>query len=132
MDFVEKYIFEHPAAIKAAKEELLQIDAEIKKIHELEVRRFNVIKVLDFFGDESYKKKKTQQKVISDDVAENTEYDLKILLALQGKELSIRDLLNEIGVFDTNPNALRSIKKLAQNRKISRTPSDKLYLIQEW
>jgi hypothetical protein len=131
MDFVDQYISEHNLPIKAAKNELLQIDNEIKRIHELEVQRFNIVKVLDFFGDDSYKKKKAPSKIISDDVVENCDFDQKILEVLQGKELSIRDLLNEIGVFDTNPIALRSIKKLAENKKISRTSHDKLCLISE-
>lgn len=128
MEFVEEYISKHSQPIKNAKEELVQIDVQIRNIQELQARRFNLIQVLDAFGDESYKKRKNNSKFLSEDVQENHDYDSKILQVLSSGPLNIRDILTKIEVFDSDPLALRAIKKLAETEKIKRNAENCFYL----
>jgi hypothetical protein len=131
MDFVDQYISQHPQPVKSAKEDLAQIDIEIRKIQELEAKRFNLTKVLDAFGDDSYKKKKPTPRIASEDIEENHEFDQKILEALKSEHLNMRDILTKIGVFDSNPDALRAIKKLAEKEIIKRNKDDNTFYLNQ-
>jgi hypothetical protein len=140
-EFIVKFIAksagngEDPA--NAAKEEIKEIDETLGKAEKLKVRRMKLLSVLDYLGDDTYKRRRSISTQSTDDVDSSsvdfTEIVEKIKLAIYNKgPLEVRDLTLEVGGYDQDILIMRAVKWLGDQEIVSRDESGRVQPGKNW
>lgn len=127
--FIVKFIAESAkngiAATDAAKQEIEDIDQHLSKAEKLKLRRVQLIGVLDHFGDISYRRKRTVNIPVSEDIDFNSEDLLKlrkdIKTIVESKSpINVRDIISSIASYDDDILIMRALKWMGDNDIVTR------------
>ncbi|MFA5758029.1 MAG: hypothetical protein WC942_01430 [Clostridia bacterium] len=123
-------------ALEAAKSEIVDIDKKIMEADTLKLRRKKLMDILDYFGDETYKRKRRSDLPFSDDVDLNSKefFDLKDKIKNEietNGPRTIRELIQAVGVYEQDYLIIRAVKNLGDLEIISRN-EDKIQQGPNW
>jgi hypothetical protein len=133
-EFIVKFIAEKSSIganpVEAAKKEISEIDIKLHEADALKLRRLKLISVLDHFGDDSYRRRKTSSIKESEDIEDTSKKfnDIKdkIKEAIKDEPISVRDLIQKIGTYDQDVLIMRAVKSLGEDEIISRDSEGKV------
>lgn len=141
IEFVFKYISEAVGEgkepIDAAKEEIAEIDKELKEAENKKIRRMKLISVLEHFGDESHRRRRAVNVPVSGDIEDSseefTELQLKIKQAIDEKgPLDINELIRAVGSYDEDFLIMRAVKWLGDQEVVSRDEEGRVQPGKNW
>lgn len=127
--FIVKFIAESAKngieAPEAAKQEIEEIDKQLAASEKLKLRRVQLIGVLDHFGDTSYRRKRTVNIPVSEDIDFSSESLLKLrkdIKEIVEKEspINVRDIINTISSYDDDVLIMRALKWMGDNDIVAR------------
>jgi hypothetical protein len=124
-------------AVKAAKEEIEEIDRTLHEAEKLKIRRMKLVSVLDHFGDDTYRRRRSVSVPPSDDIGEESpefaELRNKIETAISKKgPLTVRDLILEVGSYDQDTLIMRALKWLGDHEIVSRDDQGRVQPGKNW
>ena len=121
--FVFKYIAssvrDGKNPIEVAKDEIKEVDAKLNELEDLRLRRLKIVKVLDHFGDDSYRRRKATHIPKSGDVPlEESKIFLemsdriKYALSKKAGPFNMREIISLVGSYDQDEMIIRAVKHL--------------------
>ena len=125
------------SAVEAAKEEIEEIDHTLHEAERLKVRRMKLVSVLDHFGDDTYRRRRSVSVPPSDDVEDSspefTALRNKIETAISEKgPLTVRELILEVGSYDQDTLIMRAVKWLGDHEIVSRDEQGRVQPGKNW
>lgn len=129
--YIKEAVEQDKDPLELAKQEIAEIDEILEDAARLKLRRMKLVSVLDHFGDESYRQKRTIEVPSSDDVEPSDnfiELTKAILRELENGPLSVHELTPRVSSYDQHPIVIRAIKWLGDKDLISRRQDKKLEL----
>jgi hypothetical protein len=137
--FIVKFIAESAGkgmnAVDAAKQEIEEIDSYLQEAERKKHRRMKLTSVLDHFGDETYRRRRTSNIPASDDVSSDdfTVFRGKIISAIAEKgPITVRDLILEVGSYDQDTMIMRAVKLLGDQEVVSRDEEGRVQRGKNW
>jgi hypothetical protein len=120
-----------------AKEEIAQIDVQLKEADKLRCRRSDLVAVLDHVGDHSYKR----QRVIPDtppiELADDTEAARDVrrrIICRLYKEggMTVREIIQAVGSYREDARVIRQIKFLGERGVVRRDEEGRVIPGPKW
>jgi fructose-bisphosphate aldolase class 1 len=117
-----------------AKNQIENIDNQLKNADILRLDRQKLVLVLDHFGDDSYKKRKNTNTPLIDsgtsfdenpDVMKKLQEDIIQLVKTQSP-LTVRDIILKVGGYDQDSLVYRTIKTLGEQDIVQRDSDGKV------
>jgi hypothetical protein len=134
--FIAKAAEKGLGAAEAAKQEIEEIDTQLHEAESLKIRRMKLISVLDHFGDDTYRRRRTISVPSSDDINDSSpeflELAKKIETAISQGPLTIRDLILRVGSYDQDILIMRAVKWLGDQEIVSRDDQGRVMPGKNW
>jgi hypothetical protein len=139
--FIVKFIAESAgngmSAVDAAKQEIEEIDAYLQEAERKKLRRMKLTSVLDHFGDETYRRRRSTSTPTSDDIdVSSDDFTVlrdKIISAIAEKgPLTVRELILEVGSYDQDTLIMRAVKWLGDQEVVSRDEEGRVQRGKNW
>lgn len=139
--FVVKFIAESAGkgmnAIDVAKQEIEEIDNHLQEAERLKLRRMKLVSVLDHFGDDTYRRRRTTNTPASEDIEVSSDefkgLKDKIVSAIAEKgPLTVRELILEVGSYDQDTLIMRAVKWLGEQEVVSRDSEGRVQRGKNW
>jgi len=134
--FIAKAAEKGMNALDAAKQEIEEIDTQLHEAEKLKIRRMKLISVLDHFGDDTYRRRRSIAIPTSDDIKDSSpeflELTKKIESAISKGPLTIRDLILEVGSYDQDVLIMRAVKWLGDQEIVSRDDQGRVMPGKNW
>jgi len=136
--FIVKYIAD---AVKnnldptdAAIAEIEEIDEKLHAAEELKIRRMKVLKVLDHFGNDTFRRRRTVSVPASEDVDEDEQLQelqkkiLDVLSQYPDRALDMRTIIQKVGSYDKDALVIRAVKNLGDEELVTRDDEKRVML----
>jgi hypothetical protein len=139
-EFVVTFIAESAkkglVAVEAAKKEIEDIDTKLHEAEKLKLRRMKLVSILDHFGDETYRRRRSVNVPSSDDIDDSSpefeELRTKIEKAIAKNPLAVRELILEVGSYDQDALIMRAVKWLGDREIVSRDEQGRVQRGKNW
>jgi len=112
-------------ALDAAKQEIEDIDTKLSTAEKLKLRRVQLIGVLDHFGDDSYRRRRTVNTPVSEDINYNSDeildlrQKIKDVVEAEGP-INVSDIIKSIASYDHDILIMRALKWMGDNDIVTR------------
>lgn len=138
-EFIVKFIAESTSkgmsAIDTAREEIKEIDEFLQEAERKKLRRMKVLTVLEYLGDESFRRRRTSVIPMSGDIDDYSvdEYKDKIKTAIDEKgPLTVNELILEVGSYDHDTLIMRAVKWMGDEEIVSRDSDGRVQPGKNW
>lgn len=124
-----------PAA--AAKQEIEDIDKQLNNAEKLKLRRVQLIGVLDHFGDDTHRRRRSVRTPSSEDIDYNSgdlvELRQKIKDIVEEKgPINVSDIIKSIASYDQDILIMRTLKWMGDNDIINRDDQGRVQPGAKW
>ncbi len=140
-EFIVNFISEAAASginpIDTAKEEIRTIDISLNDAEKLKIRRMKLVSVLDYLGDDTYKRRRNNSLPSSDDIDVSSD-DMKNLVSsiLETIEetgpIMVGNLVRKVGGYDMDALIMRAVKWLGEQEIVSRDDQGRVQQGKNW
>jgi hypothetical protein len=140
-EFIVKFIAESAKngvdPIEVARVEIQSIDNKLNEAEVLKIRRMNLVSVLDYLGDDTYRRRRMSATPSSDDIDVSSD-DMKDLIDKITQAISddgsigVRDLIRKVGGYEQDALIMRTVKFLGDQEIVSRDSEGKIQPGKNW
>jgi hypothetical protein len=140
-EFIVKFIAESAKngadPIEIAKVEIQLIDTKLNEAEGLKIRRMNLISVLEYLGDETYRRRRMSAIPSSDDVDTSSD-DIQELIEkikqviIDENSIGVGDLIRKVGGYEQDALIMRTVKWLGDQEIVSRDSEGKIQPGKNW
>jgi hypothetical protein len=124
------------SALDAAKKEIHEIDEKLHEAEKLRLRRMKLMLVVEHFGDETFRRRRSVNVPSSEDIDENSEAFLslqeKIRSVVAKKALTVREIVLEVGSYDQDVLIYRALKALGDKEVVLRDEQGRVKPGKKW